>query len=110
MRREKIVGTDTVVEIVSKLSEGNPGAINAMMSMLQVEGASPLDLLNLDDMNMRGPAIWIGFKDYAGGKPDVFLNAIRERKKEMISFINQEHHDDSGPVVSGGASFTRGRK
>ena len=69
-------------------------------------------ILGLDDMNIRGSQIWIGYKDYC--KEDImkFIQAIKDRDPEMINKINQEslngNHNDR--AVIGGASFPNGRE
>lgn len=103
---EKISLTDSPKDIVIKMSEGNPGAINVMMALLTQEAGEPvadlrfMDLLHMDDMGMRGPAIWIGFKDHCGQDLAKFRAAIRSRDPEMVKTIQAEGYD----VATGGKS------
>lgn len=100
---EKISGQDSLQDIVAKMSEGNPGAINVMCSVLKAKGDldGMMCLLNMDDMGMRGPAIWIGYKDYAKEDLDKFVEAVGNRSAEMVEAIKKEGY----PVVTSGASF-----
>lgn len=64
-------------------------------------------ILNLDDMNIRGSQIWLGYKDHCGQDLEVFKKAIDDRDPKMIELIN--HHGMLGNhphrAVHGGASF-----
>ena len=67
--------TDTVTDILVKMSDGNPGAINVMMQMLQeAENIDPQAILggvgavmSLDTHEIYGSNIWILYKDVCGG-------------------------------------------
>jgi hypothetical protein len=89
--RKKIELDMSVKDIVVEMSEGNPGAINVMMSMIEKLGitTATLDILRMEDMNIRGSQIWVGYKDFAGGDMEKFVGALRDRNKEMISLINE---------------------
>jgi len=104
MTRKRIELTDSVMDVLMNMSEGNPGAITVLAEMLNRDGL--MDILTLDDMNIRGSQIWLGFKDFAGEDMDVFMAAIKERSQDMVNKINEM----SGPgeqAVRSGASFTR---
>ncbi len=83
-RRKKIDVGGTVQNLVVTMSEGNVGAISVIRQVLE---SSPMDgfmrLLDLDDMNMRGPQIWVGFKNHCEGGIDVFLEAVKNRDPEL---------------------------
>lgn len=94
---EKVSLTDSPKDIVMKMCEGNPGAINVMMALLTDKDSDPMngvmDLLHMDDMGMRGPAIWIGFKDHCGSDLPKFRAAIRARDAAMVETIKAEGYD-----------------
>ena len=128
----------TIKDMILEMSEGNPGAINIMMSVATSrEGLdSMLFLMNLDDMNIRGSQIYIGFKDYClytmqaeerelakKGKRDPepidakahlerFVKCVKDRSKAMVNKINEEGRLGNHPhvAVTSGGSFTNGRK
>mgnify|MGYP001582440133 CR=1 FL=1 len=81
---------DTLKSAVVKLSEGNPGALRVCLELMQgsLEGFS--SLLDADDMGLKGPAIWIGYKDFAKEDINVFREALRNRSQEMIAVIRRE--------------------
>ena len=58
--RKRIELTDSMNDMLFKMSEGNPGGLNVLMGLMDRD---PLVFLALDDMNIRGTQIWIGYKD-----------------------------------------------
>ncbi len=69
MGNERIKLTDTLMDSVMKLTEGNPGALRVIMDI--VKDGKEIDpytepfllLLNLDSYGIYGPRIWMFFKD-----------------------------------------------
>ncbi len=104
----------TVQNMVMTMSEGNPGSITAMMEVLE---ADPIEgmmiLLDLDDMNMWGGQIWVGFKYFAEGDVAKFVKAAQDRDPEMVKLVN-EHMGLGGPgrykaVIAGASGGDRPR-
>lgn len=89
---------DTTISAVTKLSQGNPGALNVLAQLAKREHGVLL-LLDIDDMGMVGPSIWLGYKDFAKEDIEVFANAVRDRDLEMVKKIN----------ASGGKAWSGGR-
>lgn len=78
------------VELVTTMSEGNPGCVNALMSLIEADPKTGMLLfLHLDDMNIRGTQAWIGYKDYCGCDIQKFIEAIKSRDAGMVEKINQ---------------------
>ncbi|MBU2249610.1 MAG: hypothetical protein KKD77_22880 [Gammaproteobacteria bacterium] len=110
MEREEISLNDSVFDVVKTMSEGNPGAISVLMQIMKKdEQFGLIHILCLDDMNIRGTQIWIGYKDFSGSDIDVFIENIKTRNPEMISLINE--HGRKGnhqwKAVDSGASRSR---
>ena len=108
--RQKIELKDSVRDIAVKMAEGNPGALTVIMKMLERDDAEGVfQLLSLDDMNIRGTQIWVGFKDYCEMDMDRFLKCVRERDQGMVTRINivgaEGNHKEV--AVTSGASFKR---
>lgn len=104
--RTKIHLNMTIQEVVSEMSEGNQGAISVMMMILEKEPMRGIfDILSMDDMNIRGPQIWLAFKDFAGQDLDKMLKAVRERDPQMVTIININFPNQV--AVTNGASFHR---
>ena len=54
----------TLEDAVVELSDGNPGALNVLISL--VNTGNPDVLLVLDELEIYGPKIWLLYKDLAG--------------------------------------------
>ncbi|MDJ0952458.1 MAG: hypothetical protein QNJ81_02140 [Acidimicrobiia bacterium] len=96
MAREKIDLKDNLKDVIVKMAEGNPGGLTVMMKIMEVD---PMDglfrLLDLDDMNIRGSQIWVGYKDHCGQDIATFIEKIKDRDPEMVDTINREcYHPD----------------
>ena len=62
--------TDTILDVLFKMSDGNPGAITAMMELLKADHVDPDNLmkglghlLSLDSLNIYGTNIYILWSD-----------------------------------------------
>ncbi len=83
-------GSVTPMEVMVEMAEGNPGALTAIMAIINKDTAlGIIDLCHLDDMNMRGPQIWVGYKDYCGHDIDKFIDCIRDRDPQMVAKVNE---------------------
>lgn len=89
MTREKVTLKDTVQEVIVKMAEGNPGAVRVLCELAKAEFGI-MDVLSLDDMNIRGCQIWVGYKDHCGEDLSKFRQAIKKRDQEMVTTINRE--------------------
>jgi len=100
--REKIVLSEDVLDIMIKMSEGNSGAATVLAYL---HGEPLVMLLNLDDMNIRGSQIWVGFKDHCNSDIAWFKRAILARDPDMVDTINAvcggQGHEKA--VVHGGS-------
>lgn len=93
--RKSVDLSDTLKEVIIKMSEGNPGALSVLGLLLEKykeDLAVSLYrlLMNLDDMNIRGSQIWVGYKDHCKQDLDVFIACVKTRDREMVSVINAE--------------------
>lgn len=93
-----------IQELLMLMGEGNAGAIVVLLKLFEQNEIGII--LDLDDMDIRGEQIWVGFKDFSNQKLDVFKDAVRSRNKEMISMINSECFPKM--AVTKGASFKKG--
>lgn len=97
----------TLKDVIFIMSEGNPGAISVIMKLLEEDQTTGFfDILNLDDMNMRGSAIWIAYKDFCGCDLQKFQYAVRNRNKEMVELVKNEMERSGNPsdIVQFGGS------
>ncbi len=79
---------DTIIESIVKMAEGNPGAITVMMSLVKEVDYGLISIMKLDDMNLRGWKIWVGFKDFCKSDINKFYDCIMDEDKEMQKYIN----------------------
>lgn len=102
---------DNLHDIVMKMSEGIPGALRVMMD-LQMTGKKYHQMggigliLHLDDMNIWGEQIWIGYQDHCSGDLDKFAKCILSRDDKMVRTINNNHRSEERAITNG-ASFKR---
>lgn len=72
----KIELSDSITSIVTKMSEGNPGAITVLIQLIKNEKYIDPDsafseygvstMLGLDELGIYGPNIWVLYKDICG--------------------------------------------
>ena len=107
MRNNIVINSD-VQTMVGIMSEGNIGAVTVLMRLLEKDAVrGMIYILDLDDMNIRGTQIWIGYKDHCGQDVDKFKKCLSNRDQEMVDVINKEgergNHDEV--AVRHGHSF-----
>lgn len=89
--RQKIELTMDTMDTIRIMSEGNPGAISVIMKLMENDPDKGIfKILDLDDMNIRGSQIWVGYKDHCGQDLEKFKQAIHDRDPEMVRTINRE--------------------
>lgn len=115
-KREAVRIDESFEDMLYKMSEGIIGAVRILVDILEhykkssesTVGEGLARILDLDDMNIRGTQIWIGFKDYCGKDLEKFIEACKNRDKGMIDFINdigERTQNHPHMAVEGGASF-----
>ena len=113
MEREELRLNDNLMDWMVKMAEGNPGALTVLLTAMKEKGAQEMGelILFLDDMNIRGKQIWIGYKEYCGCDIDKFADCIKEKDQVMIDKINEigRKGDHSWKAVPHSASVL-GRK
>lgn len=82
--------TDDIRTAIVKLAQGNPGAAVACAEVVKHSDVGLIDLCHADDMGLRGPALWIGYKDFAKQDVATFVDALRSRNKDMVQMIRSE--------------------
>ena len=71
MSNERICIEDNTISAIMKLAEGNPGALNVCMNIIEsgpeidpIGGLGPL--LSMDTLGIYGSRIWMLYKDVCG--------------------------------------------
>ena len=96
----RITLQDTTMDIFLKLAEGNPGAINVMIQLMDETPKIDSDhilggmghILSLDEMEIYGPNIWVLYKDVCGESILNFISLLRGRQLGLISEQDIHNH------------------
>lgn len=97
IRKRKELDLDaTILDTLILMSEGNPGAAQVLAEISKQKNGLTAILL-LDDMNIRGTQIWVGFKDYCREDTLKFMNCIFSKDAEMVKKINDEGRKGNHP-------------
>lgn len=88
MERKEITLEMSIMDLMTLMCEGNPGALTVIIEIMKREDGF-LYLCHLDDMNVRGSQIWIGFKYHCGQDVNRFIECIKHRDEDMIAKINE---------------------
>lgn len=90
---DKISQDDGLQDVITKLSEGNPGAITSLTEVMNER--EPLEFFNfalkLDVLRIYGPDIWIGYKDYCDQNATEFYDSVMESESEIKEYIESNN-------------------
>lgn len=91
IEREELRLNENLMDWLQKMAEGNPGALTVLLTAMKEKGTQKMGelILFLDDMNIRGTQIWIGYKDYCDCDIDKFVDCVKEKDQVMIDKINE---------------------
>jgi hypothetical protein len=86
---------DEMIEIITRIGEGNPGAMQVVMKISKAMPAVDFGYLvgALEDHKICGPKLWIAYKDYANENIDTMSTAILRRSPELRDAIRAEYSD-----------------
>jgi len=92
MSKERISLDDTLIEVVTKMSEGNPGAMRVCMDLMAQApivdpdcfGGGYVTILFLDSSGIYGSRIWMLYKDVCG---ESIVNTIAVIRSHQLGFI-----------------------
>ncbi|KKN05674.1 hypothetical protein LCGC14_1085070 [marine sediment metagenome] len=87
--RQELRLDSSMMDMLVMISECNPGALNVLMQLVQKDDGLGI-ILDLDDMNIRGTQIWIGYKDFCGEDLGKFIEKVLARDADMVGAINRE--------------------
>ena len=90
---EKITGNDTGMDMIVKMSEGNPGAVNVLMQLITktptIDPKSCMGglgtILMLDSCNIYGSRIWMLYKDVCNENIATIIAVIRATQLDIIT-------------------------
>jgi hypothetical protein len=80
--------------LIEKVADGNPGGQMVLIDLLikRPETFSQT-MIDLDDMLISGPQIWIVFNDWCQCNMDKFVDECKKRDHTMIDFVNAAYPD-----------------
>ena len=85
LRDNRIQLTDSPIEALVKMSEGNPGAATTLGGFLQRQGiVGIIHICKLDDLKIYGPKIWLLWKDLLDCDAEAFDDALIHNKVREI--------------------------
>lgn len=93
MGKERIQLSDSMMDIVMKMSEGNPGAVSVLAQLLKENGRIDPDsalaeigtILHLDTAGIYGSKIWMVYKDICGEDITSMIGLLRGAQLGYIS-------------------------
>ena len=99
----RIQATDDLKSIVIKLSEGNPGGLTVMMSLIEKTqsidsdaGLGPLaHILQLDSYGIYGSRIWMFYKDTCGCNLESMIAVLRAVQLGKLPESTMHHAIDN---------------
>ena len=99
--KNKIELTDNGMDMLLKLSEGNPGALSVCMQVLEkgskidLDSASPIiTLLTFDDLGIYGSRIWMLYKDVCHEDLTNMLGVLRGHQLGYVTEWQLNHAID----------------
>jgi len=88
-RNSKINMDMSTKDAIIALAEGNPGAITVLAQMVQdPRGAAAI--LHLDNLEIYGSKIWVGYKDHCKEDITTFINKVIARDEGLLETIRNE--------------------
>lgn len=79
---------DTIVDALTKLAEGNPGAVTVLAKLTRRDAFGFIQCCRLDDLGIYGPHIWMCYKDLCGEDIETLYSLLENEK--LASAIAQK--------------------
>lgn len=95
MSATRIKGSDSTQDVMVKMSEGNPGALTVLMSLMTRAAKIDPDnwmpglgeILSLDTLGIYGSKIWMLYKDVCG---EDLVKMCAVMRANQLGFINAD--------------------
>ncbi len=88
MTKRIIDSEDSIEDVLEKMSNGNPGALNVLNRIIDKKEEQGFKLiLKMDSLGLRGSSIWICYKDYCKKDIDKFISEIKSPDSGMMNFV-----------------------
>lgn len=110
----KVKLSDSIIDALTEMSEGNPGALTVLAELMKRTGDIDPDILlgglhyvlMLDDLEIYGPHVWMLFKYVCGHKIEGVITLMRAHqlglisKMKMMDIINANQPFDHAPLAA----------
>jgi len=93
MENNRVKLQDTTTEAVTKMVEGNPGALHVSMELLGKEFGF-VHYLKLDDYGIYGCRIWMCYRDLCGSNIGELYNLLKNNSLQEA--IKEKCRQDEG--------------
>ena len=82
---------DTTVDLIVKMSEGNPGAIAFCSELMKFGTLGVVTIINLDDIGLYGDRLYMLWNDCCGRSAEKAIKVVKARNFGKLS--NQDIRD-----------------
>lgn len=78
-----------MLDILMKLSQGNPGALSVLMQVAQTSNpvTAAIVFSFLAENNLTGSTIWILYKDWQKENVDNFIDKIMNHPEQVLAYV-----------------------
>lgn len=99
MNNEKLNANMSTMDMILTMSEGNPGAMNVTMQMIQDPNPrGVLDILLLDSLDIRGSKIYMLWSDCSGKDMEKYYRTLMMLR--CGTFTEEQIHSNLGQVYA----------
>jgi len=81
----KLTPQDTTMDLMLKMSEGNPGALMACMELFKLGTPGVVALINLDDIGLYGEKLYMLWNDCCGRDAEKVVKVVKARNFGKLS-------------------------
>lgn len=106
MLNTKLELTDSLQDVITKLSEGNPGAINFLFEIIKHQGNNPIEsfgeFLTIDSMHLYGSHLYMLWNDCCNRDVEKSLKIIKGYRLGNIKDNDIKDNDIKERIINVG--------
>lgn len=76
------------MDSIIDLAEGNPGAVRTLVELVETQDDASDLFRKLTEHDIRGPLVWVGYKDHCDEDIDAFARKLRRDDPDMLAEID----------------------
>lgn len=92
----RLTPQDTTMDLMLKMSEGNPGALTTCMELFQLGTPGVVALINLDDIGLYGEKLYMLWNDCCGRDASKVVRVVEARNFGKLSDQDIRDHVAGG--------------